>query len=98
MILKYSHRVKESVSINGRSTVLPDWMVNMMAKRLEKVDRLLGLLEDNLDEKHCTEVLQRHMDAIGGKSGREAPLSVYCKKDHEQYPIKEDYDDTENML
>ena len=69
-----------------------------MAQRLEKVDRLLGFLEENIDEKHCSEALQRHMDAIGMKGGCEAPLSVYCNADHKLFPITQTYDDPEKML
>lgn len=98
MALKYNRRVKESAVSPDAALLFPDRMVDLMAQRLEKVDRLLGFLEENLDEKHCVEVLQRHMDAISGISGRETPLSVYCKADHELYPITEAYNDPEKML
>lgn len=98
MALKYNRRVKESAVSPDAALLFPERMVDLMAQRLEKVDRLLGFLEENIDEKHCVEVLQRHMDAISGISGREAPLSVYCKADHELYPITEAYNDPEKML
>lgn len=69
-----------------------------MPQRLEKVDRLLEFLEENIDEQHCTEALQRHMDAINGKIGCKAPLSVYCNMDHELFPNTEAYNDPEKML
>lgn len=66
--------------------------------RLEKVDRLLAFLEENIDEKHCMEVEKRHSDAIGMKSGNKPPLTIYCNAEADLFSYAEAFDDPEKML
>ena len=69
-----------------------------MFKRLEKVDRMLAFLEENIDEQHCNQVEKRHINAIKGKTRNDLPLSIFCKSESDLFSTVEVFNDPEKML
>ena len=71
----------------------------MPTKKTDRLNRVLDFLETHIDENHCHEVEQRHLDALNFKTGAVLPLSFsYLPKKTELLPFIEAFYDPEAML
>jgi hypothetical protein len=66
---------------------------------MDKLDRLLEFLEENLDEEHVRRTERLHLDAMAYRPVPRLPLTlIYTPDDVEQFPYEEAFDDPEKML
>jgi hypothetical protein len=56
----------------------------MAVEKLDRVNRILDFLEENIDEKHCEETERLHLAALNFKQGAIPPLSIYCKPEESE--------------
>jgi hypothetical protein len=66
---------------------------------MEKLDRLLGFLEERLDEEHVRRTERLHLDAMAFRPVPRLPLTlVFPPDDVTPFPYAEAFDDPEKML
>lgn len=66
---------------------------------MDKLDALLDIIEEHLDEEHVQRTEQLHLDAMAYRPVPHLPLTlVYPPEDVEPFPYEEAFDDPEKML
>jgi hypothetical protein len=66
---------------------------------MEKLDRLLDFIEENIDEEHVRRTERLHLDAMAYRPVPHLPLTlIYTPEDVELFPYEEAFDDPEKML
>lgn len=66
---------------------------------MDKLDALLGYLEEHIDEEHVRQTERLHLDAMAYRPVPRLPLTmIYPPDDVAPFPYAEAYDDPEKML
>lgn len=66
---------------------------------MDKLNALLGFIEETIDEEHVRRTQRLHLDAMGYLPVSHLPLTlIYPPEDAELFPYEEAFDDPEKML